>query len=67
LRDDTVSANLRIGLGGHRSQAQVWAIRHSHENSTWFKIRNLMAGREELFERERHNRGWMAFLHVSVS
>jgi hypothetical protein len=41
------------------------------DSSPWFKIRNPsyseMAGREELFERERHGtRGGLAFMRVSV-
>ena len=68
------AALLFISYGKYQFKMELEGIVAKHsagpyvtdrERSTWFKIRNRsysqMAGREELFERERHNEpapGW---------
>ncbi len=56
---------VRIGLGGHRCQEKFGPYVTERERSTWYKILNReysqKDGREELFERERHQEpvaGW---------
>jgi len=65
--------SLQAGLGGNRSQAQIRPLRVRPREQIWFKIRNReysqMVGREELFERKRHQEpvaGWHACILACV-